>query len=59
MRAAIEEGRLDERRLESYFKLQREEQYNRENVAERHARARQFSKQVKNSLADSRKNDDA
>jgi ribosome biogenesis GTPase len=59
VRAAIEAGRLDERRLESYLKLQREEQYNRETVAERHARARQFSRHVKNSLASSHKKRDS
>jgi len=58
VRAAIEQGELDERRLESYFKLQREEQYNRETVAERHARSRQFSKQVKGHLANSHKKRD-
>lgn len=58
VRAAIEQGELDERRLESYFKLQREEQYNRETVAERHARSRQFSKQVKSHLANSHKKRD-
>lgn len=47
VRAAIESGQLDERRLDSYRKLRREEVYNTETVAERHARARQFSKMVK------------
>lgn len=53
VRAAIEAGELDERRLESYRKLRREEVYNTETVAERHARARQFSRMVKqhNSLS--------
>jgi ribosome biogenesis GTPase len=45
--AAIESGELDERRLDSYRKLKREELYNTETVAERHNRARQFSKSVK------------
>ncbi|MEZ5549638.1 MAG: ribosome small subunit-dependent GTPase A [Pseudomonadales bacterium] len=47
IRAAIEEGRLDARRLDSYRKLRREELYNSETVAERHARVRQWSKKVK------------
>jgi ribosome biogenesis GTPase len=59
VRAAIEQGELDERRLESYFKLQREEQYNRETVAERHARFRQFDKQVKSHMANAQKKKDA
>jgi ribosome biogenesis GTPase len=44
---AIESGKLDERRLDSYRKLKREELHNTETVAERHNRARQFSKSVK------------
>lgn len=47
IREAIEEGRLDARRLDSYRKLQREELYNSETVAERHSRIRQWSKKVK------------
>lgn len=47
VRAAIEAGELDERRLFSYFKLQREDQYNSETIAERHARARAFNKMVR------------
>lgn len=45
--AAIESGTLEMRRLQSYFKLQREERVNTETIAERHARVRQFSKQVR------------
>ena len=44
---AIESGALDARRVESYRKLRREEMYNTETVAERHARVRQFSKMVR------------
>ena len=51
VQAAIESEELEPRRLESYFKLQREERFNSETVAERHARMRQFGKQVKNSVA--------
>ncbi len=47
VRAAIEAGDLDERRLTSYFKLLREERRNTETTAERHARARQFARMVK------------
>jgi len=47
VREAIETGTLDERRLESYRKLKREELYNTETVAERHARVRQFGKMVR------------
>ena len=52
VQAAIESGELEPRRLESYFKLQREDQYNTETIAERHARTRAFSKMVKSHLAD-------
>jgi len=55
VRAAITAGQLDARRLDSFFKLQREEQINRESVAERHARARQFGIQVKQSVAKAHK----
>ena len=47
VQAAIEDGTLDERRLDSYRKLKREELYNTETVAERHARTRQFGKMVR------------
>ncbi len=47
VRAAIATGELDARRLDSYRKLQREDLINRESVAERHARVRRFSKNVK------------
>ena len=47
VREAIEAGELEERRLHSYFKLVREERYNTETTAERHARARQFGRMVK------------
>ena len=47
VQAAIAAGQLDARRLERYFKLQREEQVNRENTAQRHARMRQTHKQRK------------
>jgi len=55
VQAAIAAGQLDERRLESYRKLRREELYNSETVAERHARVRQFSRMVKQHQAASHK----
>ncbi len=58
VREAMEAGRLDERRLESYRKLRREELYNTETVAERHARVRQFSRMVKQHQAASHKKRD-
>jgi len=58
VRAAIEAGKLDERRLDSYRKLRREEMYNTETVAERHARVRQFSKVVKQHQENSHKKRD-
>ena len=51
VQAAIAAGELDERRLQSYFKLLREERFNTETIAERHARSREFAKQVKQSGA--------
>ncbi len=50
VQAAIAAGELDARRLESYLKLLREEQFNRESVAERHARNRQFGRKVKKAM---------
>ncbi|MEM9624040.1 MAG: ribosome small subunit-dependent GTPase A [Pseudomonadota bacterium] len=44
---AIAAGTLEARRLESFFKLQREAVYSSETVAQRHIRVRQFSKKVK------------
>jgi ribosome biogenesis GTPase len=50
VREAIETGALDERRLDSYRKLKREDLYNSETVAERHSRVRQFSKTIRQRL---------
>ena len=44
---AINEGQLDARRLGNYQKLLREEAHNNMTIAERHAKARAFAKQVK------------
>jgi len=59
VRAAMEAGALDERRLESYRKLKREELYNTETIAERHARVRQFGKLVRehNRMSNKRRED--
>jgi ribosome biogenesis GTPase len=58
VRAAIDSGALDERRLASYFKLLREEQFTRATVAERHARSREFGKRVKAAMGSSHKKRD-
>ena len=58
VQAAIEAGKLDERRLASYRKLRREEMYNTETVAERHARTRQFAKMVRQHQENSHKKRD-
>jgi len=47
VQAAIAAGDLDERRLASFDKLRREEQYNSETVAQRRARGREFGKLVR------------
>jgi ribosome biogenesis GTPase len=51
VRKALEDGRLEARRLESYRKLQREESRNTETAAQRHARARSFGKLTRGSMA--------
>ena len=58
IRAALEDGSLDERRMENYRKLKREEAYNTETVAQRHTRNRQFSKRVKQVIQTSHKSRD-
>ncbi len=58
VREAIASGELDERRLDSYRKLRREEMYNTETVAERHARTRQFDKMVRQHQASAQKKRD-
>ena len=47
VQAAINSGQLDARRLNNYYKLLREEAHNNMSIAERHAKSRQFAKQVK------------
>ncbi len=55
VRAAIEAGDLDARRFNSYLKLKREEVHASESIAERHARSRNFSKQVRQVISQSHK----
>lgn len=47
VQAAIAAEKLDARRLSNYYKLLREEAHNNMSIAERHAKSRQFAKQVK------------
>lgn len=47
VRAAIDDGRLEEERLKRYRKLKREDRRNSESVAERHSRDRHFGKLYK------------
>jgi ribosome biogenesis GTPase len=50
VRAAIDSGALDERRLLNYRKLLREQARHTDTIAEQRHRNRQFAKQVKRSL---------
>ncbi len=54
VRKAIEVGQLDERRLESYLKLMREQAFNTATLAERRAQDREFGRYVR-SVMKSRK----
>ncbi len=54
VRAAIEAGELDERRLASYLKLMREQAFNEATLAERRAQDREFGRYVR-SVMKSRK----
>jgi ribosome biogenesis GTPase / thiamine phosphate phosphatase len=47
VRAAVEDGRLDRRRLESYHKLVRENDFATASLAEKRAKERNFGKMVK------------
>ncbi len=47
MRKALEAGDLDERRMENYFKLQREQARNSASLAEKRSKAKEFGKFVK------------
>lgn len=54
VRAAIELGDLEERRLSSFQKLKREQAFNSATLAEKRARDKSFGKMVKAHLADKR-----
>lgn len=54
VRAAMEAGRLDADRLIRWRKLQREDRYNSETIAERHQRERAFAKVVKGAVSTAR-----
>lgn len=47
VRAAIDEGQLDPRRLQSYLKLMREQAFNKATLAERRSQQRDFGRHVK------------
>jgi ribosome biogenesis GTPase / thiamine phosphate phosphatase len=51
VRQAIENGQLDEARLNRWDKLKREDRHNTETPAEARKRVRQFGRQIKKSLA--------
>ena len=55
IRAAVDAGQLDARRLENYHKLNREQQYATETIAQRHKRVREWSKMVRQATALSHK----
>lgn len=50
IQAAIAQGEVDEDRLKRWQKLQREDQYNSENIAETRMRHKTFSKRVKSAV---------
>jgi ribosome biogenesis GTPase len=56
---AIESGRVSQRRLDSYHKLMREQQYNAESIAERHERARKTGKFYKSVMSGKRRMKDS
>ena len=55
IRAAVEAGALDPRRLANYDKLNREQRYATESIAERHKRVRDWAKMVKHAHSFSHK----
>lgn len=55
VRAAIEAGELDERRLESYLKLMREQAFNSATLAERRAQDKEFGRHVRSVMKSKRK----
>lgn len=55
VREAIDEGRLDPRRLSSYRKLMREQSFNQATLAEKRARDREFGRHVRSVMDSIRK----
>ena len=55
IRAAIDDGLMDERRLSSYLKLTREQAFNKETLAEKRERDRRFGRYVRNVMKDKKK----
>ena len=59
VREAINAGMLDERRLASYQKLQREQAFNTATLAEKRARDREFGRHVRSVMDSKRKSKDS
>lgn len=55
VRAAIDAGTLDERRLQSYLKLMREQAFNTATLAEKRAKDREFGRMVRSVMENKRK----
>lgn len=55
VRAAIEVGKLEQRRLSSYLKLMREQAFNQATLAEKRARDREFGRYVRSVMENKRK----
>lgn len=53
--AAVEKGTVDQRRLDNYFKLMREQQRNGASLAQKHKQNRDFSKMVRSVMKSSSK----
>jgi len=54
--AAVEKGEIDQRRLDSYHKLMREQEHNSESIAQRHERMRKLGKLYKSVQSEKRRN---
>jgi ribosome biogenesis GTPase len=54
VRKALEAGDLDERRMENYFKLQREQARNSASLAEKRSKSKEFGKFIKSVQSESR-----
>ncbi|MCG6322310.1 GTPase RsgA, partial [Vibrio alginolyticus] len=52
---AIDNGTLEARRLQNYFKLQREQAYNASTFAEQRSRMKQFGKMCRHIQSDKQK----